>query len=156
MIARMPPIHPAYLAHERQRWLRHDAHRFLRPDWRRFVVPGSELAAHYESIEQKYRPDQARVPAGNAGGGQWTDEGAAGRGIGSTSRSSNGADRQTRIAQAGFGRLVAEIPVSGGRNCVYNFGTFLVVVPGPANFRCMALMPLAGTTHGGLLNDNRR
>ena len=115
----MPPIHPAYLERERQRWLRRDAHRFLRPDWRRFVMPGSELAAYYESIEQKYRSDQPRVPAGNAVGGQWTDEGGAGRSVGSTSRSSDGAGRQTRIAQAGFGRLVAEIPIFGGRNRVY-------------------------------------
>lgn len=71
----MPPIHPAYLERERQRWLRHDAHRFLRPDWRRYVQSGSELAAYYESIEQKYRPDQPRVPAGNPDGGQWADEG---------------------------------------------------------------------------------
>lgn len=145
----MSPIHPAYLEHERKRFTRLDAHRFLRPDWRRFVVPGSELAAYYESIEQKYRPDQARVPAG----GQWTDEGGTG---GRANRDTDGANQRTRIAQAGFGRLVAEIPVPGGRNCVYNFGSFSVVVPGPARFRCMVLMPLAGTTHGGLLNDNRR
>lgn len=77
----MPYIHPAYLEHERKRFTRPDAYRFIRPDWRRYVQPGSELAAYYESIEQKYRPDQARVPAGDPAGGQWTDEGGQGVGL---------------------------------------------------------------------------
>jgi hypothetical protein len=51
----MPNIHPAALAHERDRFMRADAHRFIRPDWRRFVTPGSALAAFYEDIERKYR-----------------------------------------------------------------------------------------------------
>jgi hypothetical protein len=59
----MPTIHPAALAHARKRWLRADAHRFIRSDWRRFVKPGSELAAFYDRVERKYRPDQPRVPA---------------------------------------------------------------------------------------------
>ena len=125
----------------------------MRPDWRRHVKNVSELAAYYESIERKYRPDQARVPAGDPGGGQWTDEGGAGGGDVNRSRNGTSVARQ-RVAQAGFGRLIAEIPVPGGRNCVYNYGTFSVVVPGPARFRCLVLMPLAGTTHGRLLNDN--
>ena len=29
--------------------------------------------------EEKYRPDQPRVPAGNSDGGQWTDGGGGGR-----------------------------------------------------------------------------
>jgi hypothetical protein len=81
-------------------------------------------------IENKYNPEQPRVPAGNSDGGQWT-----------------------QIA-SGFGILLTEIPVPGGRRCVYNFGAFRVVVPGPINFQCPLLMPLAGTTHGYLLNDN--
>ena len=75
----MPTIHPAALDYERKRWLRHDAPRFIRPDWRRFVTPGSELAALYEEIERKYRPDQPRLPAGVPEGGQWTsDDGGEG------------------------------------------------------------------------------
>jgi hypothetical protein len=74
----MTIIDPAYLEHERKRFMHHDAHRFIRADWRRFVTPGSELAAYYASIERKYRPDQARVPAGSREGGQWTDEGGGG------------------------------------------------------------------------------
>jgi hypothetical protein len=40
------------------------------------VQAGSELAALYEEIERKYRPDQPRVPAGVPEGGQWTVDGA--------------------------------------------------------------------------------
>jgi hypothetical protein len=68
----MSPIHPLAAAHALARWTRHDAHRFLRPDWRRYVQPASELARLSEQIERKYRPDQPRVPAGVAEGGQWT------------------------------------------------------------------------------------
>ncbi len=50
------------------------------------MARGSELAAYYESIERKYRPDQARVPAGGPGGGQWTEEGS-GTSVGNTSES---------------------------------------------------------------------
>jgi hypothetical protein len=38
-------VHPAYLEHQRKRW--------MRADWRRYVVKGSELAAFYEDIERK-------------------------------------------------------------------------------------------------------
>lgn len=74
----MSPINPLTLAHQLQYSLRPNAHLFVRPDWRRYVQPGSELAAYYESIEQKYRPDQSRVPAGSREGGQWTNEGGQG------------------------------------------------------------------------------
>ena len=73
----MGPIKPEYLAREQKYWMRHDAHKFIRPDWRRFVKPGSETAAVFEVYEQKYRPDQARVPSGSRDGGQWVDEGGA-------------------------------------------------------------------------------
>jgi hypothetical protein len=53
-----------------------------------------------------------------------------------------------------FGRLTAEIPVPGGRRCIYDFGAVSVVVPGPVNFPCMTAVPLAATTHGYLLNAN--
>ncbi|MBS0249345.1 MAG: hypothetical protein JSR61_22265 [Proteobacteria bacterium] len=64
------------------RWMRPDAHRFLRPDWRRHVREDSELAPVLALYEQKYRPDQPRVPAGSREGGQWSAEGG-----GSTPRS---------------------------------------------------------------------
>jgi hypothetical protein len=87
----MPVIHPACLAHERQRFMRADPHRFLRPDWRRFVTPCSALAVSYEDIQRKYRPDQPRVPAGSRDGGQWTDEGEQGT-------SSEASRSRTRVA----------------------------------------------------------
>jgi hypothetical protein len=102
--------------HERERWLRPDAHRFIRPDWRRYVDPGSELAAYYESIEQKYRPDQARVPAGDPAGGQWTADGEGGSG-------NAPADAPERIRTAG-----SVIPICiVGSKAVFGDGTHKVV-----------------------------
>jgi hypothetical protein len=110
----MTIIHPAYLAHERQRFMRPDAHRFIRSDWRRFVTPGSELAADYERIERKYRPDQARVPAGSREGGQWTD------GDGSADAASGSSDR---VRTAG-----SVIPICViGEKSLYGDGTNKVV-----------------------------
>lgn len=108
----MSPIHPAYLAHQRQRFTRPDAYRFLRPDWRRYVQPASELAAYYESLERKYRPDQARVPAGSREGGQWTDEGGGG-GVRNTSGS-------VRVAGSVVFVCLAEVRV------LYGDGTYKV------------------------------
>jgi hypothetical protein len=98
----MTIIHPAALAHARKRFLRADAHRFLRPDWRRFVAPGSELAALYESIEHKYRPDQLRVPAGTAEGGQWTSENVEDRSTGLSAYAQAVIDRVRRLAARGY------------------------------------------------------
>lgn len=70
----MSPINAAYLAHQLKRWMRPDAHHFVRPDWRKFVRPRFEDGHPFALYENKYRPDQARVPAGSREGGQWTDE----------------------------------------------------------------------------------
>jgi hypothetical protein len=86
--------HPAAIAHDLQRWMRPDAYRFIRPDWRRFVTPGSELAAIYQRYEAKYRPDQARVPAGVREGGQWTTE--EGGSTGNNARNPNGGDSASK------------------------------------------------------------
>ena len=59
-------------------------------------------AAH---IERRYNPNwasQPRVPGGHPDGGRWTEAGG-------------GAD----VALNDRGRLVAEIPVRGGRKCVF-------------------------------------
>ena len=74
----MGPIKAEYLEREMKRWARPDAHLFVRRDWRRFVKPRSDVATVFEFYEQKYRPDQARVPAGSREGGQWVDEGGGG------------------------------------------------------------------------------
>jgi hypothetical protein len=42
------------------------------PDARRFILPGSDLAAAFPALAQVH-PDQPRVSAGSADGGQWTD-----------------------------------------------------------------------------------
>ena len=70
----MPPIKAAYLEHQLKRWMRPDAHLFVRPDWRKFVPPDLQTEHPFALYERKYRPDQARVPAGSREGGQWTDE----------------------------------------------------------------------------------
>lgn len=72
----MAKCDPVYTAHQVERWMRPDAHRFISPDWRRHMRPGSELWSVYERYEQKYRPDQPRVPAGSREGGQWTSDGS--------------------------------------------------------------------------------
>jgi hypothetical protein len=66
----MTYVNPHWLEHQRKRWMRPDAERWLRHDDERFFRPGT--------FDQKYNPDQPRVPAGNSDGGQWTDGGGAG------------------------------------------------------------------------------
>jgi len=169
----MSPIHPLAAAHALARWTRHDAHRFLRPDWRRHVQKGSDLEALYEQIERKYRPDQPRVPAGVREGGRWMADGSgSGAGTpsdGSTSGNTSGRNDPrvlsdanpenqaipgAQYAQYTFGVLVTEIPLTNGRNCVYNLENRLVIVPGPVNFRCSQKVPSSALSHGKFLNDN--
>lgn len=138
----MHKVDPIYLEHQLKRWMRPDAHRFIRPDWRRFVWPEFQADHPFALYERKYSAEQPRVPAGSQEGGRWTSD------------TSNGDGQRTRVAQAGFGPLVADIPGPGGRRCVYRFGTVNVMIPGPVNFRCPASMHWSGTTHGIRLNDN--
>lgn len=74
----MPPINAAYLEYQLKRWMRPDAHHFVRPDWRKFTPPELQAGHPFALYESKYRPDQARVPAGSREGGQWTDEEGSG------------------------------------------------------------------------------
>lgn len=62
-----------YEASRHARFMRPDAHRRIRPDAARWLKP-------QHPDELKYSPNQPRVPAGQTGGGQWTD-GADGNGI---------------------------------------------------------------------------
>jgi hypothetical protein len=74
----MTYIHPVYLRHECKRFTRAQAHLFIRPDWRRYICAGSaddQLYRFFERIEQKYYPEQPRVPKGGPGAGQWTSDG---------------------------------------------------------------------------------
>lgn len=71
----------AHEAHQRARfmrsdiarWLKPDAARFIRPDVVRFLRPGTHPAEVFPALDQKYSPNQRRVPAGQPGGGRWTD-----------------------------------------------------------------------------------
>ena len=42
----------------------------------RCATAGNRMTAALLTLERHYRPDQPRVPAGVAEGGQWTSEGA--------------------------------------------------------------------------------
>ena len=68
----------AWLRHQQQRWLRPDAARWIRPDAARFLAPGADVAEAFPALSRKYNPNQPRVPAGDPGGGQWTDGSVAG------------------------------------------------------------------------------
>lgn len=82
-------------------YLDYQAYRMMRPDWRRYVRPNSELAAFYERIERKYRPDQPRVPAGVPEGGQWTDDDRND----DSHATDQGGEGHIRIAQVSTGTL---------------------------------------------------
>ena len=98
------------------------------------------------AIKAAFNPDQSRDELG-----RWTDGGEA-RPAPRTQKPS--APGNTVVAQVGFGRLIAEIPVRGGRYCVYNFGSYSIIAPGAVNLRCSARVPSSAVTHGRLLNDN--
>jgi hypothetical protein len=67
-------IHDAWLRHQQARWLRPDAYRWIRHDVERFLKSGTNPADVFPALDRKYSPGQPRVPAGQAGGGRWTDE----------------------------------------------------------------------------------
>jgi hypothetical protein len=97
---------------------------------------------------QTYNPDQPRIPAGNSCAGRWA-------GNQNPARHHVSDDNRPRLAQNySWGDLVAEIPNSAGRDCIYRFDFGLVKVPGPTNLRCIQRTPSATVTHGQLLNDN--
>lgn len=77
----MSKYQDAYQAHQRARfkrpdaarWIRPDAARFFPPDVARYLKPGTDPAEVFPGLDQKYSPNQRRVPAGQSGGGRWTD-----------------------------------------------------------------------------------
>jgi hypothetical protein len=67
-------------------------------------------------FEHKYRPDQARVPAGNPDGGQWTDEDSAGENEGYVAQIVDEAsdqllDETIELSAAGRGHHVVPVGV---------------------------------------------
>ena len=99
-------------------------------------------------FEQKYSPNQPRVPAGSREGGRWLGTAPIQQTV------ENAPPAPTVLAQSDFGTLIAEIRVPGGRRCVYSFGRITVVAPGPTNFNCSPTVHWSGVVHGRLLNDN--
>src|ERR1700753_4093840 len=66
----------------RQRWLRSNAHLYVRHDGHRFMTCGSLRTVPNRGYEQKFDPDQPRVPAGSPDGGQWTSPDSEGESAG--------------------------------------------------------------------------
>ena len=66
-----------YLDHQHRRWMQPNAARWMRPDAARWLKPNQGVWQGPRA-EQKYSPDQPRVPAGNPDGGQWTTVGSGG------------------------------------------------------------------------------
>jgi hypothetical protein len=61
-----------------RRWMKPNAALWMRPDASRWLLPNQKLWRGPVTGEQKYSPDQPRVPAGNPDGGQWTTDGSGG------------------------------------------------------------------------------
>jgi hypothetical protein len=167
----MPPGSPLYVGEERTKYFFPEPERENADAERKYLEEleserdellrlKSELAVIRADIRwqkaprarKAYNPNQPRVPAGNPDGGQWT----SGDGGGDADRRELVDDRprQTELAQSGFGTLVVEIPRPGGRDCVYKFSFFSVIVRGPASFRCSPFAHWSAVTHGRRLNDN--
>lgn len=125
-----------------------NAIRILRTRYRLEGMAAHSKLMMLSRLAQKYNPDQPRIPAGNSGGGRW----AGGQ---DPARHDERTEIWQRYAQNySWGELVAEIPNSIGRDCIYRFDFGLVKVPGPTNLRCIQRTPSAAVTHGQLLNDN--
>jgi hypothetical protein len=104
-------------------------------------------------LERRFNPNQPRVGAGVPEGGQFVGA----NGLSSGMRDDGPAAKPSgNIVLAGysFGILIAEIPVPGGRRCVYKFDFGSVVVPGAVHLGCSTEVPSSAVTHGYMLNDN--
>jgi hypothetical protein len=117
--------HPAFVEHQRRRFMRPDAERYARPDAARIKPPAGQADAQLErdlallaagarglrrlvaelrldlarrAFARKYgfNPDQPRVPAGNPDGGRWTD--AGGGLFPSGAQASDGKKPRIRVA----------------------------------------------------------
>lgn len=61
-----------YLDYQRRCWMKPNASSWMRPDAARWLLPNRKVWQWPRCNEQKYSPDQPRVPAGNFDGGRWT------------------------------------------------------------------------------------
>ena len=139
-------------ARQQRTWEAACAERKRRADvaWERFMA-----AFMRGDFRQKanFNPDQPRVPAGNADGGQWTSGAQSGQ---ANSDEQSPEPQPTRLAQYSFGTLVGQSRVRGGGwICFYKFSFGTIMAPGPTNFKCPSWVRAAGVSHGKLIaNDN--
>lgn len=117
---------------------------FQRAQFRHYLRTGEII------VQRKYSPDQPRIPGGQPGGGQWTEDSSA-------SRSDAPA---LLISEYERGTLVAELPYAIdagapaiGRKCVYRFSFGDIIVEGSKYFACSPKAFSSEVTHGQLLND---
>ncbi len=117
-------------------------------DWFISRSDGADRATIYMILHAKwlklkqFNPNQPRDEIG-----RWTETGAGDQ---------TGTDLGGLLQLAGsfpMGILLADYATGNGRICVYDFGHFRIVVPGPTH-RCQDRVFLPNTTHGYLLNDN--
>src|SRR5436305_1889058 len=82
----------AFIAHERRVWAA------LREEMKEVNAEMARWRRRVAEDEAKYSPDQPRVPAGNARGGQWTDR-SGGQGTVASPSQDTGEGTATSLAQ---------------------------------------------------------
>jgi hypothetical protein len=87
-----------WLAHQRQRWMLPDPSRWLQPDQSKWLQPDHSRFQPPQYHEQKYAPNQPRVPAGNPDGGEWTSGGGAATRLAASDKPSLGPGTMAAIA----------------------------------------------------------
>lgn len=132
----------------------------------RWLVADLKFDLVMRRLGRKYSPDQPRVPAGSAEGGQWTD--AAGEGGRSdaderifTGRSNaqlqeESPDRDLVVAQRETGILLGQAIIhpsnGGGKNCFYHFSYGIIAWRMTSlNMACPTTLDWSAVTHSPLL-----
>lgn len=119
-----------YLTRQRERWTRPNAHLFVRPDWRR-SVPRDQDDHPFALYENKYRPDQPRVPAGSQEGGQWTNGGSEDGSDGAEQGGgAGGPEEETTSERTSVAGTVIQICTVGSRT-IYGDGSWKIVYDCP-------------------------
>lgn len=119
----------AYLTRQLDRWTRPNAHLFVRPDWRRFA-PRADAEHPFARYEQKYRPDQPRVPAGSREGGQWASGGEGGGGEAEDGGGAGSPEEETTPERTRVAGTVIPICTVGSRT-IYGDGSWKIVYDCP-------------------------
>jgi hypothetical protein len=98
-----------------------------------------------------FNPLQLRIPQGNEGAGQWTDDPRWG------GEGSNAAIHARVAAATDFGQLVQELFLGGVRRCIYHFGGPAYIMPWPhtKHVGCPTILHQSTVFYfGSLINDN--